>query len=78
MIMALCSEQSTACDEDETRQVRLHMEIGPHIGELPYFIFAGTGMSKSTTTYWNPLAPDQRTRWTPIKGLEGGWPRRSH
>jgi hypothetical protein len=28
-------------------------------------------MSKSTTTYWNPLAPDQRTRWTPIKGLEG-------
>jgi len=28
-------------------------------------------MSKSTTIYWNPLAPDQRTRWTPIKGLEG-------
>lgn len=28
-------------------------------------------MSKSTTTYWNPLAPDQRSRWTPIKGLEG-------
>ena len=28
-------------------------------------------MSKSTTTYWNPLAPDQRTRWAPIKGLEG-------
>jgi hypothetical protein len=28
-------------------------------------------MSKSTTTYWNPLAHDQRTRWTPIKGLEG-------
>jgi hypothetical protein len=27
-------------------------------------------MSKSTTTYWNPLAPDQRSRWTPIKGLE--------
>lgn len=28
-------------------------------------------MPKSTTTYWNPLAPDQRTRWTPIKDLEG-------
>lgn len=28
-------------------------------------------MSKSTTTYWNPLAADQRSRWTPIKGLEG-------
>ncbi len=28
-------------------------------------------MSKSTTIYWNPLAPDQRSRWTAIKGLEG-------
>lgn len=28
-------------------------------------------MTKSTTTYWNPLAPDQRTRWTAVKGLEG-------
>ncbi|HSA64548.1 MAG TPA: cupin domain-containing protein [Nitrospira sp.] len=28
-------------------------------------------MSKSITTYWNPLAPDQRTRWSPISGLEG-------
>ncbi|MBS0149613.1 MAG: hypothetical protein JSR31_01650 [Nitrospira sp.] len=28
-------------------------------------------MSKSTTTYWNSLVPDQRTRWTPIKELEG-------
>lgn len=28
-------------------------------------------MSKTTTTYWNPLAPDQRARWTPINGLEG-------
>ncbi|TKB63533.1 MAG: hypothetical protein E8D48_04510 [Nitrospira sp.] len=28
-------------------------------------------MSKSTTTYWNPLVPDQRIHWTPIKGLEG-------
>jgi hypothetical protein len=27
-------------------------------------------MSKSTTTYWNPLPPDQRSRWTPVKGLE--------
>ena len=27
-------------------------------------------MSKSTTTYWNPLASDQRTHWTPIKRLE--------
>ena len=30
----------------------------------------GIGMSKSTTTYWNPVAPEQRARWTPIKGLE--------
>jgi ChrR Cupin-like domain len=28
-------------------------------------------MPKSTTTYWNPVAPDRRTRWTSIKGLEG-------
>jgi hypothetical protein len=28
-------------------------------------------MSKSTSTYWNPLAPDNEGRWTPIKGLEG-------
>ena len=37
----------------------------------PPHVVAGIGMSKSTTTYWNPLASDQRTRWTPIKGLEG-------
>lgn len=29
------------------------------------------GMTKSTTTYWNPLSPENRTRWTPIQGLEG-------
>ncbi len=28
-------------------------------------------MAKSTTTYWNPLSPDSRERWTPIPGLEG-------
>lgn len=28
-------------------------------------------MAKSTTTYWNPLRPESRTRWTPIAGLEG-------
>ena len=28
-------------------------------------------MGKSTATYWNPLAPDGRARWTPVKGLEG-------
>ncbi len=28
-------------------------------------------MTKSTVTYWNPLAPEQGGRWTPIKGLEG-------
>ncbi|NJN70734.1 MAG: hypothetical protein HC801_10955 [Nitrospira sp.] len=27
-------------------------------------------MPKTTITYWNPLAPDQRSRWTPINGLE--------
>lgn len=34
-------------------------------------IVLGLEMSKTTTTYWKPLAPDQRNRWTPIKGLEG-------
>jgi len=28
-------------------------------------------MSKSTTTYWNPLHPENRERWTSIRGLEG-------
>jgi len=28
-------------------------------------------MTKSTTTYWNALAPENRARWTAIKGLEG-------
>ena len=28
-------------------------------------------MPKSTATYWNPLSPDNRRQWTPIKGLEG-------
>ena len=28
-------------------------------------------MPKSTATYWNPLNPDNRQQWTPIKGLEG-------
>ena len=28
-------------------------------------------MTKSTTTYWNALAPQTRDRWTPVKGLEG-------
>ena len=28
-------------------------------------------MTKSTTTYWNPLSPESWERWTPIPGLEG-------
>jgi tetrahydromethanopterin S-methyltransferase subunit B len=28
-------------------------------------------MTKSTTTYWNALAPESRERWTPVQGLEG-------
>lgn len=28
-------------------------------------------MAKSTETYWNPLAEPSRSRWTPVKGLEG-------
>lgn len=28
-------------------------------------------MTKSTTTYWNPLTPDHRSQWNAIKGLEG-------
>lgn len=27
-------------------------------------------MSKTTVTYWNPLNPDSRHQWNPIKGLE--------
>lgn len=26
---------------------------------------------KTTTTYWNPLIPENQNRWTPVKGLEG-------
>jgi len=28
-------------------------------------------MSKSTTTYWNPLLLENAGRWTPVAGLEG-------
>jgi hypothetical protein len=28
-------------------------------------------MGKSTATYWNPLAPEAGSKWTPVKGLEG-------
>lgn len=28
-------------------------------------------MAKSTTIYWNPLAPQCDGRWTPLVGLEG-------
>ena len=28
-------------------------------------------MAKSTSTYWNALAPDAQARWTPVKGLNG-------
>lgn len=28
-------------------------------------------MTKSTTTYWNPLCPEHQERWTPLPGLEG-------
>mgnify|MGYP003383324572 CR=1 FL=1 len=28
-------------------------------------------MTKSTATYWNPLAPENEKRWTPIEGLQG-------
>ncbi len=28
-------------------------------------------MAKSVATYWNPLAPENQRRWTPIRGLEG-------
>ncbi|KEF43145.1 MAG: hypothetical protein ER33_02785 [Cyanobium sp. CACIAM 14] len=28
-------------------------------------------MSKSTSPYWNPLAPDQGHRWRWLEGLEG-------
>jgi hypothetical protein len=28
-------------------------------------------MAKSLATYWNPLAPESKGRWAPIRGLEG-------
>jgi hypothetical protein len=28
-------------------------------------------MTKSLASYWNPLAPESKGRWTPIRGLEG-------
>jgi hypothetical protein len=28
-------------------------------------------MSKTTTTYWNPLSPENRKEWQPVEGLEG-------
>ena len=28
-------------------------------------------MAKSAATYWNPLALENKGRWTPIRGLEG-------
>ena len=28
-------------------------------------------MTKLTSTYWNALSPENRDRWTPVKGLEG-------
>lgn len=28
-------------------------------------------MSKSPTSYWNPLKPEHAHRWTPIEGMEG-------
>ena len=28
-------------------------------------------MTKSTSTYWNALSPENQKRWTSIQGLEG-------
>lgn len=28
-------------------------------------------MAKSTSPYWNPLAPESRAQWTAVSGLEG-------
>jgi ChrR-like protein with cupin domain len=28
-------------------------------------------MAKTTSTYWNPLTPENGARWTPVAGLEG-------
>lgn len=28
-------------------------------------------MPKTTATYWNPLLPQSRHRWSPIEGMEG-------
>ena len=28
-------------------------------------------MTKSVTTYWNVLSPENRQHWTPIEGLQG-------
>jgi len=28
-------------------------------------------MPKSTITYWNPLSPEDKGQWSPVRGLEG-------
>ena len=28
-------------------------------------------MTKSTATYWNTFAPENKQKWSPIAGLEG-------
>lgn len=28
-------------------------------------------MAKTTATYWNPLSPLNKSKWGPVKGLEG-------
>jgi hypothetical protein len=28
-------------------------------------------MAKSTITYWNVLAPENRSKWAPVQGLDG-------
>jgi len=58
-------------------------DVGPHEEQVPVYnkfkfhvrhthlCIPEQSMTKSTTTYWNALTPENRDRWTPVKGLEG-------
>lgn len=34
-------------------------------------MIGNVAMTKTTVTYWNPLQPEHRGRWTPVEGLAG-------
>ena len=50
--------------------IRAHGSLQDLLAVTPIH-FEESHMAKSTTTYWNALGPENRERWTSIKGLEG-------